>query len=71
MLIKEVRPSVCWTAAVGRRPFRQRTLADSMDWSHRLLGDDERILLRRLAPFQQFGVESVRALAEGTGRLPR
>jgi DNA-binding CsgD family transcriptional regulator len=51
-------------------PFRQRTLADSMDWSHRLLGDDERVLLRRLAPFQQFGVESVRALAEGTDDSP-
>lgn len=49
-------------------PFRQRTLADSFAWSHRLLTEDERVLLRRLAPFQQFGVEAVRALAEGTER---
>ncbi|MFC7625353.1 LuxR C-terminal-related transcriptional regulator [Microlunatus sp. GCM10028923] len=49
-------------------PFRQRTLADSFDWSHRLLTEDERVLLRHLAPFQQFGVETVRALAEGAGR---
>ncbi|GAB3748091.1 helix-turn-helix transcriptional regulator [Microlunatus parietis] len=49
-------------------PFRQRTLAESFAWSHRLLTEDERVLLRRLAPFQQFGVETVRALAEGTGR---
>jgi predicted ATPase len=51
----------------GRRlaPFRQRTLADSMDWSHQLLTVDERVLLRRLAPFQQFGVDAVRALADG------
>lgn len=50
----------------GRRlaPFRQRTLADSMDWSHRLLTGDERVLLRRLAPFQQFGVDAVRGLAD-------
>lgn len=47
-----------------RAPFRQRTLADSMDWSHRLLTGDERVLLRRLAPFQQFGVDAVRALAD-------
>ncbi|PRX99503.1 helix-turn-helix transcriptional regulator [Allonocardiopsis opalescens] len=58
----------------GRRsaPFRQRTLADSMDWSHRLLTGDERVLLRRLAPFQQFGVDAVRALAgdgQGGGML--
>jgi predicted ATPase/DNA-binding CsgD family transcriptional regulator len=49
----------------GRRaPFRQRTLADSMDWSHRLLTADEQVLLRRLAPFQQFGVDAVRALTD-------
>jgi predicted ATPase/DNA-binding CsgD family transcriptional regulator len=45
----------------GRRlaPFRQRTLADSMDWSYQLLTGDERVLLRRLAPFQQFGIAAV------------
>lgn len=49
-------------------PFRQRTLADSMEWSHRLLSDDERVLLRRLAPFQQFGADNVRTLADGPGK---
>lgn len=53
----------------GRQaPFRQRSLADSMDWSHRLLTEDERVLLRRLAPFQQFGADAV--LAMGDGLLP-
>ena len=46
-------------------PFRQRSLADSMDWSHRLLTADERVLLRRLAPFQQFGADAVRAMGGG------
>ncbi len=50
----------------GRQaPFRQRSLADSMDWSHRLLTADERVLLRRLAPFQQFGADAVRAMGVG------
>ncbi|MFI7679664.1 LuxR C-terminal-related transcriptional regulator [Actinophytocola sp. NPDC049390] len=50
----------------GRQaPFRQRSLADSMDWSHRLLTEDERVLLRRLAPFQQFGADAVRAMGDG------
>ncbi|GAB1508647.1 helix-turn-helix transcriptional regulator [Actinophytocola sp. KF-1] len=53
----------------GRQaPFRQRSLADSMAWSHRLLTEDERVLLRRLAPFQQFGADAVRAM--GGGLLP-
>ncbi|WP_161606346.1 helix-turn-helix transcriptional regulator [Microlunatus speluncae] len=46
-------------------PFRQRTLADSIEWSHRLLTADEQLLLRRLAPFQQFGLDAVRMLADG------
>ncbi|MFI6584555.1 LuxR C-terminal-related transcriptional regulator [Embleya sp. NPDC050493] len=45
-------------------PFRQRTLTDSMDWSHRLLTGDERVLLRRLAPFRHFGIDAVRALSD-------
>lgn len=45
-------------------PFRQRTLAESIAWSHRLLTEDERVLLRWLAPFQQFDADSVRALAD-------
>jgi len=37
----------------GRRGLapRQRTLAATMDWSHDLLGDEERTLFRRLAVF--------------------
>ena len=30
-------------------PFRQRTLDESMRWSHNLLSDDEKVLFRRLA----------------------
>nr|BFE62879.1 LuxR C-terminal-related transcriptional regulator [Dactylosporangium thailandense] len=33
-------------------PFRQRTLAESMRWSHDLLGVPERVLFRRLCVFE-------------------
>lgn len=33
-------------------PFRQRTLAESMRWSHELLDDEERVLFRRLGVFE-------------------
>jgi len=32
-------------------PFRQRTMHATLDWSHRLLGEQERALLRRLSVF--------------------
>jgi predicted ATPase/DNA-binding CsgD family transcriptional regulator len=54
-------------------PFRQRTLAESMRWSHDLLGDDERLLFRRLAVFEPgFDATAVRAVAAlgGPGELP-
>jgi predicted ATPase/DNA-binding SARP family transcriptional activator len=35
-----------------RRPARQQTLAGAVEWSHDLLDDDERTMLRRLAVFQ-------------------
>jgi predicted ATPase/class 3 adenylate cyclase len=39
--------------AAGRRtgPTRQQTLRNAIDWSHELLGEPERILLRRLSVF--------------------
>jgi predicted ATPase len=41
-------------------PTRQRTLYATLDWSHDLLEDDERILLRRLAVFRGgFGLDAV------------
>ncbi|WP_412539562.1 LuxR C-terminal-related transcriptional regulator [Longispora sp. K20-0274] len=50
-------------------PFRQRTLADSMGWSHGLLEPDERTLFRRLAVFEPgFAATEVVALA-GFGDL--
>ena len=36
-------------AAAARRCPRQQTLQAALDWSHDLLSDDERVLLRRLA----------------------
>ena len=39
-------------AAAGERPGRQRTLRDSIAWSHDLLGERERTLFRRLAIFR-------------------
>ncbi len=47
---------------------RQRTLLGSIDWSHALLNETDRIVLRRLAVFAgTFGLAAARALcAEGT-----
>jgi predicted ATPase/DNA-binding CsgD family transcriptional regulator len=47
-------------------PFRQQTLAGSMQWSHDLLDEDEKALFRRLAVFEPgFGAAAV--LAERNG----
>jgi predicted ATPase/DNA-binding CsgD family transcriptional regulator len=49
-------------------PARQRTLEATLDWSHGLLAEDERILFRRLAPFAGgFSLEAAEAVA---GRDP-
>ncbi|OBI79538.1 ATP-binding protein, partial [Mycobacterium asiaticum] len=46
---------------------RQQTLRASVDWSHALLADPERILFRRLAPFMgEFDLNAARAVAGGT-----
>jgi predicted ATPase/DNA-binding CsgD family transcriptional regulator len=53
-------------------PFRQRTLDESMRWSHDLLSDDERVLFRRLAVFEPgFDAAAVRAAAAlpGSGEV--
>jgi predicted ATPase/DNA-binding winged helix-turn-helix (wHTH) protein len=43
---------------------RQRTLRAALDWSHDLLGDDERLVLRRLAIFPgSFTVEAASSVA--------
>jgi predicted ATPase/DNA-binding CsgD family transcriptional regulator len=45
---------------------RQQTLAASIEWSHALLAEPDRIVLRRLAVFAGgFGLEAARAVAAG------
>jgi predicted ATPase/DNA-binding CsgD family transcriptional regulator len=48
---------------------RQQTLAASMDWSHDLLGDTDRVVFRRLGTFAgAFSLEAARAVcADGQG----
>jgi predicted ATPase/class 3 adenylate cyclase len=49
-----------------RRIQRQQTLSAALDWSHELLSEEERILLRRLAVFAGgFTLEAVEAVATG------
>jgi transcriptional regulator with XRE-family HTH domain len=48
--------STAWTRDL---PERQRTMQATLDWSHDLLGDEERVLFRRLSTFSGgFGLES-------------
>ncbi|MGH8992998.1 MAG: BTAD domain-containing putative transcriptional regulator [Acidimicrobiia bacterium] len=50
---------------------RHRTLQAAIDWSHDLLSDDERVVLRRLAVFpSDFSLEAAEAVTEGGGDLP-
>ena len=47
-------------------PTRQQTLAAALEWSHDLLADDERTLLRRLAAFAGgFELEAVESVCAG------
>lgn len=49
-------------------PARQRTLRRAIDWSHDLLDDDSRRLLRRLSVFVGgFSLEAVEAVADSSG----
>jgi non-specific serine/threonine protein kinase len=49
-------------------PERQQTMLSAIDWSHRLLTEDERRLFRRLAVFQGgFTLEAVRSICSDLG----
>lgn len=51
------------TGGAQDAPIRLRTLRDAIDWSHDLLSDDERALLRRLAIFTgEFTLEGAEAI---------
>src|SRR5215471_14661401 len=50
------------------RPGRSQTLRAAVDWSHDLLGDQERILWRRLSVFAGgFGLPAAEAVCSGEG----
>ncbi len=54
-----------------RRIQRQQTLAATLDWSHDLLDDAERILFRRLAVFAGgFSLDAAEAISSGDGVEP-
>jgi predicted ATPase/DNA-binding CsgD family transcriptional regulator len=56
------------TSSARTAPARQQTMAAAIDWSHRLLTDDEARLFRRLAVFQGgFTLEGVQAVCAGEG----
>ncbi len=47
---------------------RHRTLASSIDWSHRLLDETDRVVFRRLATFRgTFGLAAARDVSGGAG----
>jgi non-specific serine/threonine protein kinase len=49
-------------------PERQQTMTAAIDWSYRLLTEDEARLFRRLAVFQGgFTLEAVRSVSDGVG----
>lgn len=56
------------TAADRNAEGRQRTLLSTIEWSHDLLGDDERLLFRRLGVFAaSFALASVEQVCSGEG----
>ena len=55
-------------AGSSSAPTRQQTLEATLEWSHELLADDERTLLRRLAVFAGgFDLPAVEAVCSGDG----
>src|SRR4051812_45167800 len=55
-------------AARGTRPGRSQTLGATVDWSHELLSEEERILWRRLSVFAgSFGLEAAEEVCSGAG----
>ena len=58
------------TSGARDLPDRQRTLRQTIAWSHDLLDERERILFRRLAPFAGgFTIEAIEAVCDFDGRL--
>ena len=56
------------TAAQGTAPRRSQTLRATVDWSHELLSEEERILWRRLSVFAgSFGLEAAEDVCAGEG----
>jgi len=54
--------------ASGAAPTRQQTLSAALQWSHDLLADDERALLRRLGVFAgSFGLDAAESVCAGDG----
>ncbi len=52
-------------------PMRRQTLEAALEWSHRLLSPEERVLFRRLAVFAgSFDLEAVTAVCVGPGLAP-
>jgi non-specific serine/threonine protein kinase len=52
----------------GQQSLRHRTLRATVEWSHELLGEEERILWRRLSVFAgSFGIDAVEAVCSGEG----
>src|SRR5438067_2053934 len=67
-----VRGLRCWRPAARRSGWsampRQQTLRASVDWSHELLSDDERVLFRRLAVFAGgWALDTVEEVCAGAG----
>jgi predicted ATPase/DNA-binding CsgD family transcriptional regulator len=56
------------TAERGQQSQRHQALRATVEWSHELLGEEERILWRRLSVFAgSFGIEAAEAVCAGEG----